>query len=283
MSERHIGVGLSVMPEPAWRDAAVPLLSDGQVDLLEWSFDTGWGRDLPAWLDPLLDFASNNGVLWGHGVSYSLLTAGFPERQEAWLDNLRRELDRRSYVGISEHFGFCHAKGFRRAPPLPVPWCEATVRIGQQRLTRLAEVAGVPVGLENLAFAFGRRDMLDQGPFLDELLSAVDGYLVLDVHNLWCQVQNFGVEAGSLLSRYPLDRVRVAHVSGGSWSIAGSRPWRRDTHDGPVPDEVFALLPTVINICPSLEAVVLERLGTSLEGQGQAFRDEFLRLRQVVG
>lgn len=282
MTERPIGVGLSVMLEPAWREAVVPLLADGHVDALEWSFDTAWGRERPGWLDPLLDFVAENDRLWGHGVSYSVLTAGQPERQKRWLDGLAREVEARRYQGISEHFGFCHAEGYRRAPPLPVPWCEASVRIGQERLAAMARVAGVPVGLENLAFAFSRRGMLDQGPFLEELLSAVDGYLVLDLHNLWCQVHNFGVDASALLSRYPLDRVRVVHVSGGSWSFAGERPWRRDTHDGPVPDEVLALLPTVVNVCPALEVVFLERLGTSLSGDGARFRDEFLRIRELV-
>ena len=54
-----------------------------------------------------------------------------------------------------------------------------------------------------------------------------------------------------MLTSYPLHRVRELHVAGGSWSGADAKPIRRDTRDGPVPDELFAWLPHV-------EAVILE-------------------------
>lgn len=269
-------VGLAAMPDSAWREAALPLFEGGEVDVLEWSFDVG---QPPEWLDALLQHYGDEGRLYGHGVSYSPLTAGFDAQTVAWLDAVRGETRRRRYQGFSEHFGFLRAGGFRRGPPLPVPWTETSVRVGRGRLQRLADATGLEVGLENLAFAFGRRDLLDQGPFLSDLLDGVDGYLVLDLHNLWCQVQNFGVAAGALLARYPLDRTRVVHVSGGSWSMAAGRPWRRDTHDGPVPVDVLALLPTVLGLCSNVEAVVLERLGPTADG---TLVDELRHIRRIV-
>lgn len=269
-------VGLAAMPDAAWREAVLPLFEGGEVDALEWSFDTG---EPPAWLDQLLDHYATQGRLYGHGVSYSLLSARFEPRQARWLEAARDETRRRWYVGFSEHFGFMSAPGFRRGPPLPVPWNATTVAVGRDRLQRLKAATGCDVGLENLAFAFGRRDLLDQGPFLGDLLDAVDGYLVLDLHNLWCQVQNFGLQAGALLARYPLDRVRVVHVSGGSWSMAGGRPWRRDTHDGAVPEEVLALLPTALGLCRRVEVVVLERLGPTATPE---LAEEFRRVKRIV-
>lgn len=263
------------MPSKAWREAALPLLSAGEVEVLEWSFDTC--PEPPEWLDQLLDHYAEAGGLYGHGVSYSLLSARFEPRQARWLEAAREETRQRRYLGFSEHFGFLSAGDFRRGPPLPIPWNATSVALGRDRLRRLAETTGCDVGLENLAFAFGRRDLLDQGPFLSDLLEAVDGYLVLDLHNLWCQVQNFGVAAGALLARYPLDRVRVVHVSGGSWSMAQGRPWRRDTHDGAVPEEVLALLPTALGLCPRVEAVVLERLEADA-----TLEPEFLRIKRIV-
>ena len=47
---------------------------------------------------------------------------------------------------------------------------------------------------------------LDQGRFLEEMLEPVDGFLVLDMHNLYCQIHNFGVSADDLFDAYPLDR-----------------------------------------------------------------------------
>ncbi|MCW2605571.1 MAG: hypothetical protein JWO60_264, partial [Frankiales bacterium] len=154
-------------------------------------------------------------------------------------------------------------------------------------LARLADVVGAPVGLENLATALGPSDVRDQGGLLEDLLAPTDGWLVLDLHNLWCQAVNAGLDAGELLGTYPLTRVREVHVSGGSWwSPAGSdRRVRRDTHDGPVPDEVLALLPRVLRDCPGLETVVVEQVGRSLgePAQDAAFRDGFRTVRALCG
>ena len=178
------------------------------------------------------------------------------------------------------------AGDFHQAAPLPVPRNETTLRIGQDRLKTLSEIAGVPVGLENLAFAFGLDDVRGQGEFLDELLEPVDGFLLLDLHNLDCQLRNFDCQAEDLLSSYPLSRVREMHISGGSWSESSveSRTIRRDTHDGSVPKEIFDLLETAIGLCPNLEAVILEQLGTALvtEAQQTQFRDDFVRMREIV-
>ena len=64
---------------------------------------------------------------------------------------------------------------------------------------------------------------------------------------------------------------------------ADAKPIRRDTHDGPVPDELFAWLPRVLERCPHVEAVILERMGGTLaEADDERFRRDFLRLKEVV-
>ena len=147
-------------------------------------------------------------------------------------------------------------------------------------------MARVPVGLENLAFAFGPQDVRDQGVFLDQLLGEVDGFLLLDLHNVYCQLCNFGQKVDQLLASYPLDRVRELHVSGGSWSESttdGGGQVRRDTHDNAVPDDVFELVAWALDRCPAVEAVILERLGGTLRAaDAECFQDDFRRLRQLV-
>jgi uncharacterized protein (UPF0276 family) len=280
-------VGLSLMLEADFAAAALPLLAGDEVDVLEWSFDIGWGPDgLPDWAAELLDHYSQGGRLLGHGVTFSPLSGHWAQRQQQWLDRLARECEQRRYRHISEHFGFMTAGDFHRSAPLPVPLCEATVRIGRERLRRLADVARVPVGLENLAFAFGPQDFRDQGVFLEQLLGEVDGFLLLDLHNVYCQLCNFGQSVDQLLDSYPLDRVRELHVSGGSWSEStteGGGRVRRDTHDEAVPDEVFELVRWALARCPAVEAVILERLGDTLRAaDAEGFQNDFRRLRQLV-
>ena len=84
--------------------------------------------------------------------------------------------------------------------------------MGCDRLKQLADVAQVPVGLENLALALSQKDVLEQGQFLDALLEPVEGFIVLDVHNLYCQMHNFQLTAQEILQTYPLNRVKEIHI-----------------------------------------------------------------------
>jgi len=273
-------VGLSLLPTEDFRDFAWNLVDRAMVDVIEWSFDIIWGDGemTPSWCESILDDFSARGRLLGHGVTFSPFSGGFTERQRWWLDKLRAECDRRRYVQISEHFGFMEAGPFVESAPMPVPMTEGAVILGRRCLEALARSSGCPVGLENLALAFCLEDVRGQGKFLEEVLSRVDGFLVLDLHNLYCQSVNFDIPMSELLGSYPLGRVRELHISGGSLSArrSGAGPAiRRDTHDGPVPERVFEILPEALDRCPGVEYVILERLGGTIDELGGA--EELIR------
>lgn len=278
-------VGLNLHDEDDFRQAAYPLFEANEVEILEYSFDSGWGpAGTPEWQRALIDLYSSQGRLLGHGVTFSPLSGKWEERQERWLQRFSEERRQRTYLHVSEHFGFMTAGNFHDSAPLPVPRTEGALRVGRDRLKRLAEVAEVPVGLENLAFAFGAEDVRGQGAFLEDLLAPVNGFLLLDLHNIYCQVCNFKVDACTLLESYPLARVRELHVSGGTWSHPGGQPFRRDTHNGPVPDEVFALLAPALERCPNVQAVVYEWMGGTLpsEEHQTQFRNDFRKVKALV-
>jgi hypothetical protein len=281
----QISVGLSLMIEPDFLQATLPLFEQDQVDLLEWSVDLGWGPSgVPAWAAGLLDEFGQRGRLHAHGVHFSTLSTPWQPRQERWLARLAGETRAGRYRSLSEHFGFSTLPGIRHGAPFPVPFCAGAVEIGRERLALLADAAAVPVGLENLALAWGERDVWSQGPFLDQLLRPLGGFLLLDVHNLHCQIENFGCDVGELLGSYPLDLARTIHVSGGSWAEPRHGRIRQDTHDDAVPDEVFALVSEAIARCPNVEAVVFERLGGTIRDEPRAarLRADYERLRRVV-
>jgi uncharacterized protein len=277
-------VGLSLMLDSDFLRAAYPLFEAGEVEVLEWSFDCGWPPTvMPQWADDLLRCYSAAGNLLGHGVSYSPLSAGMDASQADWRQQLTAEIVKHRYRHISEHFGFSSTRNFHQSAPLPVPLTDAYLRLGQDRLQQLAATAKVPIGLENLAFAFSMRDVVDQGRFLDALLTPIDGFVLLDLHNLYCQVTNFDVTLDALLASYPLPRVREIHVSGGSWSEFEGCPIRRDSHDGPVPEAIFTWLPIILQRCPKVEAVILERMGGTLSpADDEQFRSDFWQLKEVV-
>jgi len=197
--------------------------------------------------------------------------AAWQPRQDEWLERLAHECRRRPYRHVSEHFGFIAAGPFTRSTMLPLPYCSAAVDIGRDRVERLQAATGGPIGLEVLANTLAPVDAVDQGPFLDAVLAPTDGFLVLDVHNVWTQALNTGLPPELLLESYPLERVREIHLSGGSWAralgVGDSRPVRLDSHDGPLLPPVLSLLRRALGLCPRCEVVIVERRSETLESE----------------
>jgi uncharacterized protein (UPF0276 family) len=274
---RTIHVGFSLFETEAQRIAALPLFEAGEVDAIEHTVDVGWSGENPAWFTALLEHYGEAGRLFGHGVSYSPSSI---DANRPWLERLAEDPFR--YQHLTEHWGFSRAKGLVRGAPMPLVASEAVVQSTIAAMRALADVARVPVGLEVLALAMSPLNALAQSIMITRVLDEIDGVLLLDLHNLWCQATNFGFDPRELIARYPLDRVRQLHVAGGSWSeSAFGAPFRRDTHDALAPDEVLALVAWAIPRCLALEVVILERLPTALD-DAEAWRREWRRLAEVV-
>ncbi|MGG5207357.1 DUF692 family multinuclear iron-containing protein [Chryseobacterium sp. MIQD13] len=279
-------LGLAMMPEADFVSAILPVLQNNAVDVLEWSFDTFYDVDEPEWLSGLLDFYAENSRLLGHGVYYSLFDARWTDRQEDWLKKLKEEFKHRKYNHITEHFGFMNTENFHQGVPLPVPLHSKTLQIGKDRLKRLQDAVEVPVGLENLAFSFSVDDVKEQGEFLNKLVEDIDGFLILDLHNIYCQSCNFEIAMQEIISLYPLEKVKEIHLSGGSWqeSAYGKSPVRRDTHDDKIPEEILNTFPEVLSQCHNLEYTIIERLGHTLDTdiKKQVFFDDFNRVKKII-
>lgn len=281
-------LGLSLMSTPDFHQASAELFESGRVEVVEWSFDNAFnGAHTEPWCQDIVDRYSDANALLGHGVTLSPLSVRFSQRQQDWLAGAAEEFRRHNYIHASEHFGFSEAGPVAHGAPLAVPMNAATLKSGKEKMKRFAEATRRPVGLENLAFAFCLEDVKRQGEFIDHLLSEVDGFLLLDLHNLYCQQLNFNIPAIELLESYPLERVREIHISGGSFSpaISGRRIFvRRDTHDEQVPQEVFELAVHALKRCPEIEYVIYERLGFTMEDEeSQAeYREDFETLAQLL-
>lgn len=275
-----------MMAEAEFVPAILPLLQSNSIEVLEWSFDTFYNAEEPDWLHDLLNYYSENNRLIGHGVYYSLFDARWTERQGIWLGKLKKELQKRKYNHITEHFGFMNTENFHQGVPLPVSLHPKTLAIGKDRLHRLQDAAQVPVGIENLAFSFSLNDVNEQGVFLDQLTEDIEGFLILDLHNIYCQACNFGVDMFEIIKLYPLHKVREIHLSGGSWqeSVYSKKAVRRDTHDDAIPDAILSILPLVLSQCHNLEYIIIERLGHTIdtEGKRKDFLDDYSKVKMLV-
>jgi D-arabinose 1-dehydrogenase-like Zn-dependent alcohol dehydrogenase/uncharacterized protein (UPF0276 family) len=280
-----IHVGLELLPAEDLRVAALPLFEEGLVDALEWSVDFGFGAPPPAWAEALLRHYGEAGRLLAHGVELSALTADQDGRRRAWLDDLRRTFGDYAFVHLSEHLGIMTAGDLVGGTPLPHPFCAEAVELGIRRLEELREaVDGAPVGLENLALALSPMDVEDQPAFLEALLAPVDGFLLLDLHNLLCQAENYGVDPQALLDRQPLHRVRQLHLAGGTHWPSAHGPFRRDDHARATPEACFPLLKRAVRRCPELRWVIVEHSDGQLRTteEVEAWRRAYRRIRDTV-
>ncbi|MHA4807277.1 multinuclear nonheme iron-dependent oxidase [Flavitalea flava] len=268
--------------------ASLPLLEESRVEAIEWSFDTLYRfQEIPPWFSALLTAFGTENRLIGHGVFFSLFSGKWLPGQQDWIKLLKKTCTDFHFDHITEHFGFMTGRDFHHGAPLNIPYSASTLAIGRDRLKRISETCCCPVGLENLAFSYSLDEVKRHGDFLEKLLEPVNGFIILDLHNLYCQIHNFSIAYDEIIALYPLDKVREIHISGGSWEDGLANPRkkiRRDTHDEAVPNEVFSLLERTIRKCPTLKYVVLEQLGTGLktEESKKLFYEDFLRLENIV-
>lgn len=59
---------------------------------------------------------------------------------------------------------------------------------------------------------------------MDKLVMPFCHFIILDLHNLYCQIHNFNIPFEEILTGYPLNKVREIHISGGSWEDAPNSP-----------------------------------------------------------
>ena len=267
---------------------ALPLLESGKVQAIEWSFDALYDRsEIPDWFEALLQAFSEEGRLVGHGIFYSLFSGRWSPNQQKWLQHLEKVSQKYRFDHVTEHFGFMTGTDFHKGAPINIPFTPTTLALGQDRLKRISAACQCPVGLENLAFAYSMDEVARHGDFLAQLIAPVHGFIILDLHNLYCQMHNFSVDFDQIIHLYPLQQVREIHISGGSWVTPTTEPHRqirRDTHDDAVPDMVFELLEKTIPLCPNLKFVVLEQLGTALDTPElqASFQRDFYRMEALL-
>ena len=268
--------------------AALPLFEAEKVHAIEWSFDTLFNhQNIPDWFVELLKAFSDENRLIGHGVFFSLFSGKWLKEQAFWLAHLRKVASEFQFDHITEHFGFMTGEDFHKGAPISIPFTTSTLALGRDRLKRIQDACRCPVGLENLAFSYSLEEVKKHGDFLNQLVEPINGFIILDLHNLYCQIHNFDMPFEDIIGYYPLERVREIHISGGSWEPVLSNPHRqvrRDTHDDSVPKEVFDLLKKTLPLCPNLKFVVLEQLGSGLntEGSRQQFQEDFYALDQLI-
>lgn len=220
-----------------------------------------------------------------HGVELSIGSAhGLNNAYLKMLDSFQKQWP---FVWHSEHLGFQTIAGDNNSTleigvPLPMPATVEAVELVAERSAIIQQRYSVPFLLENPAHYFSALpadpEIGNEYGFLNAFVKKSGCYLLLDLHNLYCNAVNHHFDARDVIDTLPLDRVIEIHVAGGSWRDG----FWMDAHDGRVPEPVWELLEYVLPIAPNVAGVVFElledyatRLGTS------AIENELRRAWQI--
>jgi uncharacterized protein len=195
-----------------------------------------------------------------HGVGLGL--ASCSPVDERRLDATARVVDAIGPERWSEHLAFVRAGGLEIGHLAAPPRTLATVEGLARNVERARAVVGEVPWLENAATLIQPpASTFDEPAWIARAIGAAGCDLLLDLHNLYANAENFGQAPSAVLDAMPLECVRCVHLAGGR---AFGPPGRRrllDDHRHEVPDEVFDLLTRAGARMPESVTVIIERDG----------------------
>lgn len=186
-----------------------------------------------------------------HGVALSI--AGDQPLDGEYLRRLKDLADLIDSPLVSDHLCWTGIGGLNSHDLLPVPLTEETYRHVAARVRYVQDFLGRPLGLENpSAYAAFAGAEIGEAQFLDRLCRETGAFILLDVNNLFVNSQNLGVDPIAYLETLSRESVRQFHLAG----HVVEHGVRIDTHDAPVPDEVWELYRVAARLFPDVPTLV---------------------------
>lgn len=201
-----------------------------------------------------------------HGVTLGLASVLPVDARR--VSNLARVIEAIEPVMWSEHLAFVRAGGYEighlAAPPRNLQTVEGAIR----NLERIRMMVGASPALENIATLIAPPDSsMTETEWISAIAEPTGCGLLLDLHNLYANCVNFGLDPQQTLRELDPQRVRIVHLSGGSLMehalTGGAPPATRllDDHCHDVPEVVFEMLTDLAERCPHPLTVIIERDG----------------------
>jgi uncharacterized protein len=192
-----------------------------------------------------------------HGVSLGLASAVPVARRR--LERFARVVEAARPLFWSEHLAFVRGGDVEIGHLAAPPRTAATVAGAVDNIRRAAEVVGLTPLVENVATLIDPpASTMAEAPWLSGILRGAGADLLLDLHNLYANAVNFGLDPPALLAALPAERIAAVHLAGGRWLGQGRL---LDDHLHAVPDPVYELLTAVGASAPRPLVVILERDG----------------------
>ncbi|MEO0013103.1 MAG: hypothetical protein RLZZ535_1492 [Cyanobacteriota bacterium] len=196
-----------------------------------------------------------------HGVTLGLASAAPVDLKRA--DGMARMFEAIKPIYWSEHLSFVRGGGAEIGHLAAAPRSEETIEGTLRNIEALTKhVGGKPV-LENIATLINPPcSTMPETKWLTEILERSNSFMLLDLHNLYTNAKNSGLNPFVMLNELPLHRVKQIHLAGGMDIPApGGGTRLLDDHVHDVPDIVFELLEVVASKVPNYLMVIIERDG----------------------
>ena len=265
IATQELGIGLAFNPALA---SFVRAHSDS-LDYLEISPERFWHDRGPTWGQSperyteipkaVAQFESVRGdlPLLAHGVSLSLATTGSLDLGH--VQQISRWNNRYGFAWFSEHLAYLRLgpkAGWRGIGlMLPPVYDAAVLEELEVKLEQVREILEIEVLLEN---AVNYTPVLDaefsEAEFLNTLALRTQTRLLLDLHNLYTDAVNHGINPFTMVDELDLMLVRELHIAGGEL-LAGQ--WT-DAHSGRCAPKVWELLEYVLSQSNGVRAVTFE-------------------------
>jgi len=228
------------------------LANQGRVDFLELMLEHF--IDMPPERARDAELLSERFKIAVHGLDLSIGTI-----EPLRLDYLSRMRDLVIATGAhwaSDHLCLTGVAGRAIGNLTPLPLNREIACFIAEKCREAIRFLPVPFLLENISVLFrpGPVEMTEQ-EFITQVLDESDTFLLLDLTNVFNNAVNEKFDACEYLDSLPLDRVVQIHLAGG----LSSKGVLLDTHNAPVPAEVFELLRYAAPSMPNLRAVMIER------------------------
>ncbi|MBL8020916.1 MAG: DUF692 family protein [Leptospirales bacterium] len=196
-----------------------------------------------------------------HGVSLGMASSHNVDSKR--LDSMARLVQELNPAHWSEHLAFVRAGGHEIGHLAAPPRTDSVIQGTLANLSRARRSVGSRPLLENIATLIDP-PMSDysETEWIRTILLESDCDLLLDLHNLYANAVNFGMNPFDMLEHIPASRIKMVHLSGGMW-IEHSTTEKRllDDHLHDPPEIVYDLLEEVARRAPTSLNVVIERDG----------------------
>ncbi len=181
-----------------------------------------------------------------HGVCMSIGGSRPLDSDHLW--RFAALVDRYEPALVSEHLAWSTHETTFFNDLLPLPYTPATLAHVVDHIGEVQDAIRRPILLENPStYLVFRESTYAETDFLREVVRRSGCGLLLDVANVFVSATNHGFSASDYIADFPLPHVGEIHLAGHKVQADDEgEPLLIDSHDGPVPDPVWALYASVI-------------------------------------